>query len=184
MSTPAQAQASRANGALSQGPVTPEGKAASSQNALRHGLRSAAVVLPTEDREEFAEHQAAYVRRFRPIDPPERDLVEAMAAAQWRLRRLIVIETQLLQDGDPAVALGIITRYEGQLNRSYDRAFKHLEALKATRPPASRTAPAKPQEAAAAPAETSGPNEPDERQFEALLHALTAPPTLGKQAGK
>jgi hypothetical protein len=46
-----------------------------------------------------------------PIDPPERDLVEAMAAAQWRLRRLIVIETQLM-DGDQAVALAIITREE------------------------------------------------------------------------
>jgi hypothetical protein len=180
MSTPAQAQASRANGALSQGPVTPEGKAASSQNALRHGLCSAAVVLPGEDPEEFAQHQAAYVKRFRPLDQPERDLVETIAAARWRLKRLMTLEVQLLQTDDLAAALTIITRYEGQLNRTYDRAFKQLEALQNNRPPARAAAPAGPQAASAATSETCKPNEPGGRELEALLHALTAPPAIGK----
>src|SRR5215213_5819039 len=36
--SPAQVEASRRNGARSRGPVTPEGKAQSSRNTLKHGL--------------------------------------------------------------------------------------------------------------------------------------------------
>jgi hypothetical protein len=166
MSTPAQANASRANGALSQGPVSIEGKAKSSQNALNHGLRSAAVVLPTEDPQEFARHQAAYIDDFRPATQSERDLVETMAAAQWRMRRLMALEVQLLQGDSLERALGIITRYEGQLNRTYDKAYKLLEDLKSNRP---TTRPA-------APRPSPKPNEPGDSQIDALLDLLTAPP--------
>jgi hypothetical protein len=173
MSTPAQAIASRANGARSHGPVTEEGKAKSSQNALRHGMRSTAVVLPGEDPEQYARHQADYVECFRPVNQPERDLVLAMSAARWRLNRLMALESQLLQESeDLARALNTVTRYEGQLNRTYNTAFKQLEVLKANRRPAPRANP----KVSAAPADTVKPNEPSESEMFALLDALTAPP--------
>jgi hypothetical protein len=175
MSTPAQAAASRANGALSEGPVTQEGKAASSQNALRHGLRSAAVVLPGEDPEAFDRHRVAYLHRFKPADAPERDLVEAMSNARWRLNRIMSLEAELLQGDDLARALSTVARYEGQLTRTYDRAYRQLQELQSCRPPELKSAPA-----AKFPAKQ--PNEPGEREVFALLDALTAPPRAGTPA--
>ncbi|MGI9491863.1 MAG: hypothetical protein ACR2QF_05610 [Geminicoccaceae bacterium] len=48
MSYPAnnpRAEASRRNGAKSKGPMTTDGKARASKNALKHGLRAASTVL-------------------------------------------------------------------------------------------------------------------------------------------
>ncbi|HXP84280.1 MAG TPA: hypothetical protein VN841_06150 [Bryobacteraceae bacterium] len=174
MSTPAQATASRANGALSHGPITEEGKAKSSQNALSHGMRSTAVVLPGEDPEKFVRHQADYIECFRPANQPERDLVLAMSAARWRLNRLMALESQLLQESeDLGRALNTVSRYEGQLNRTYNTAFKQLEVLRANRPPST---PANPKPPSVATGESVQPNEPGDSAMFALLDALTAPP--------
>jgi len=180
MSTPAQAIASRANGAQSHGPATEEGKAKSSHNALRHGMRSTSVVLPGEDPATFAQHQADYIECFRPVNQPERDLVLAMSAARWRLNRLMALESQLLQESeDLARALNTISRYEGQLNRTYNTAFKQLEVLRAHLQPAPKLNP----KASAAPVQNVPPNEPDDSAMFALLDALTAPPVT-KTGGK
>ena len=53
MTTEAKIEANRANAQHSTGPRTEEGKAASSRNALKHGLTSFTVLLPTEDPAEY-----------------------------------------------------------------------------------------------------------------------------------
>lgn len=157
-------ETARANGAKSRGPITPEGRAASSRNSIRHGLTAKSVVLPTESTEEFQLLRDAYVDQFHPQSQVEMELVETMAVARWRLRRIVTIETTLLGtemvrrvediddefnavDGDDRLAwvfqkladegksLGLLVRYEGTLNRSYDRAFKQLLLLQSTRKP-------------------------------------------------
>ena len=55
MSSLRRAESSKANGALSKGPVTPEGKRNSSQNAIIHGLLADCIVLPGESEECFEE---------------------------------------------------------------------------------------------------------------------------------
>src|SRR6266404_8260539 len=58
MTSEARQIANSANALLSTGPRTDEGKARSSQNARKHGLTSAEIVLAFEDREEFEELQS------------------------------------------------------------------------------------------------------------------------------
>src|SRR5260370_5475194 len=91
-------QASRANGAQSRGPVTPEGRAASSRNSLRHGLTSKSIVLPDESLEDYQFLLDSYLDQFAPEGGVEMELVQAMAAARWRLRRICTIETIVLDN--------------------------------------------------------------------------------------
>jgi hypothetical protein len=53
MTTKKQVQANRNNAGRSTGPRSQDGKAASSKNAVTHGVLSKEIVLPTEDANEF-----------------------------------------------------------------------------------------------------------------------------------
>jgi hypothetical protein len=163
MSNSLRSETARTNGAKSHGPVTPEGRATSSRNSLRHGFTAASVVLPTESSEDFQALLDSYIDQFAPQGGVEMDLVQTMAAARWRLRRISTIETTLLNNemtrrtkdcrrelnnpddlarlawvfqklADHGQALSLVVRYEGALNRAYDRAFKQLLLLQSTRP--------------------------------------------------
>ena len=138
---------SRANGALSKGPITPAGKARSAKNATRHGLMAKCVVLENESREGFDYMQSEFVARFAPADGVELGLVEEMLSAFWRQRRAWAIETRLmdnaiatqppdedeltrLADGFTSIAgqppLELIHRYETRLHRIFQRALANL----------------------------------------------------------
>ncbi len=86
----ARAEASRANGRLSRGPTSPEGKARSRRNGCRDGLTGAGIVLPPDAAAEVERRQAEYDRDFRPRTAVERELVRQMALAGWRSRELAV----------------------------------------------------------------------------------------------
>jgi hypothetical protein len=87
-SSPARAEASRANGRLSRGPTTPEGKERSRRNGCKDGLTGAGVVLPEAAAAEVARREAEFARDFRPKDAVERELVRQMAVGAWRSREL------------------------------------------------------------------------------------------------
>jgi hypothetical protein len=165
MSSQAKKDSARRNGAKSRGPVTPEGRARSSANSLRHGLTASNVVLHGESREDFDLLLADYVDQFRPATRVEMELIESMAVARWRLRRLLGIENNMLRVemsrraeeiddefqaldeagrlawvfqkmADQSTSLELIIRYEAATNRSYDRAFKQLILLRSGQPAA------------------------------------------------
>src|ERR1039457_7017473 len=72
MATPQQIAANRQNAQKSTGPRTPEGKAASSQNAFKSGLDADSQFCYGEQRADFYRLQVEYFTRFSPQSPEER----------------------------------------------------------------------------------------------------------------
>jgi hypothetical protein len=84
----ARAEASRRNGAKSSGPKSPEGKARSAQNALKHGFRAQKhILLPGESASEFAALEAAMLEELAPEGALQAVLARRVVAAAWRLER-------------------------------------------------------------------------------------------------
>src|SRR4051794_10189905 len=66
------------------GPTTSDGKARSSMNAQRHGLRARSFgILPDEEQAEWAEHLAGLQAGYGRVDAAEEKLVAAIATAMW-----------------------------------------------------------------------------------------------------
>jgi len=80
--TPAQREASRRNGARSCGPVTPEGKARSAANAMKHGLLARVLIPPGDIRDHHRLYRKVHhqlIAEFSPATFTQRSLVELLA---------------------------------------------------------------------------------------------------------
>jgi hypothetical protein len=156
MATDRQIEANRNNAQLSTGPRTLEGKQRSAKNAVTHGLAAKDAIIPGEDRADYDDLLLSYGQVFGPSDPYEHTLIRQMADAEWRLRRISRLEAAFISsafgdhyrlleghddesgdDTSPTYLLGKLmqtrsadftqfTRYEAQLRRSFQRAFKLL----------------------------------------------------------
>jgi hypothetical protein len=139
------------NSALSTGPKTDDGKAASSRNATSHGLSAADPVLPHEDSNEFNALLERYKSENSPATAHEEFLVAQMAGARWKLDRVERIETLLFSNlVDPSGGLATpeaiiaramlqkdlgagvarLDRYRANLERTYFRCARELRAAK------------------------------------------------------
>ena len=87
MTTEAQITTNRLNAQKSTGPRTAEGKAAVAQNAVKHGLRAQAVVLPGEEPDQYGRYHQEMLDQLHPEGLPETDLAERIVGLTWRLRR-------------------------------------------------------------------------------------------------
>lgn len=149
--------ANRANGALSHGPTTPEGKARSAQNATRHGFLSQIVCVRNESKEAFEIIMDDYCQRLGPVDEVEKGLIEEMVACSWRTRRAIAIETQMMDaameshptanseierltsgfsdlSGNPK--LNTLLCYQARLHHQHPRLLRDFILLRKSLPPA------------------------------------------------
>ena len=97
MATDAQTAANRKNAAKSTGPKTPEGKAASSRNALSHGMAAHEfMAFPDEDAAAYEASLVAWSDDLKPAGPVESALVELACWSRWRLNRCARHETSVL----------------------------------------------------------------------------------------
>jgi hypothetical protein len=96
-SSPERMVANRANAQKSTGPKTPEGRAASRMNALKHGLLSQEVLVSGPHRHESEFELFALHDRFRdelqPMGPIEAMLVDQIVTTHWRSRRVLAAES-------------------------------------------------------------------------------------------
>jgi hypothetical protein len=90
-------EANRQNALKSTGPRTPEGKAAASRNAVKHGLLSEEVLLPGEDSEVLRELGENLKAELQPLGELENLLIDRIIAAYWRLRRLGRVESGIFE---------------------------------------------------------------------------------------
>jgi len=95
MLSEARQTANVANACLSTGPRTEEGKARSSQNARKHGLTAAQLIIAAEDREEFEDFHAQLQTDIRPEGALQQILFDQLVASAWNLRRIRRMEAEL-----------------------------------------------------------------------------------------
>ena len=159
MSTDAQTRANRENSQQSTGPITPEGKAASSQNHKIHGLAAADPVLPSDDPCQFSALLERFNSDFAPDGVHEESLVAEMAAARWKLNRAQRIENamfaalespdapvtpeammaQAFMDKSAPSGFAKLERYRAALERTYHRCVRELRVARKERNEANST---------------------------------------------
>ena len=88
-----QIESNRRNAEKSTGPKTQDGKARSSQNAVRHGLTAETVIVPLEDPADYRAFEQAVTTAYDAETAVERELVLRLASLLWRLRRATSVET-------------------------------------------------------------------------------------------
>jgi len=160
MISDAKIEANRRNAAKSTGPKTPEGKAVSKMNALRHGLLSETVLLPDEDADRLEAFREGILQQLKPMGELEELLAHRVVATAWRLQRVARIEVDLLErsrndvwppdplarygyerdlgyaflnDAQGPECFGKLSRYEAALERALYKALHELQRLQAVR---------------------------------------------------
>ncbi len=130
MASEKQKAASRANGAKSRGPITPERKLRSPRGNVERGMLARTVVLDTESRPRFDALMTSLQEELKPETAIENLLIHKMAAAHWRLLRVWGMERSGLSNevnacGPPESHKSEVhlSEYEMRFDRRFTRAL-------------------------------------------------------------
>jgi hypothetical protein len=147
MSTNRQIIANRKNAQKCTGPTTENGKAKSSQNALKTGLDAKSEVLRFESLPDYEALIAAFHDRFQPTVPEDRALVDMLIRSEWLQRRYTAIDTaiwehEFFKTGETSLgavflkseqAFERVGRRINWAQRNYQFALKQLLDIRAKR---------------------------------------------------
>ena len=103
--------ANRANAQKSTGPRTAQGKQRSGKNALIHGILSRDLVIDTEDPSEFAALLDGLLEAHQPAGAAEQLLVEKIAMALWKMKRLNAVESASVRRGLLLPSVTLVQRH-------------------------------------------------------------------------
>ena len=140
MATQAQIDANRSNAKKSTGPRTPEGKARSRENALRHGLCALPLLMDCEDEDEFNEMVDNLFEEWRPATTTENMVFCKMVEQFWLSRRATIQLSESTayltgKDGDAEDArnVSLMLRYSQTAMRGFFKAMNELIKLQKNR---------------------------------------------------
>ncbi|MFC1603494.1 hypothetical protein ACFL5F_00565, partial [Planctomycetota bacterium] len=95
-STKAQITAKKKNAKKSTGPRTDEGKAVSSQNAVKHGLFAAEAVITGENPADYEAYHDQFLAELAPFGMIETMLAERIVSLSWRQQRVERMQNQAI----------------------------------------------------------------------------------------
>jgi uncharacterized protein YecA (UPF0149 family) len=167
MATEAQFNANRENAQHSTGPRTTEGRARSSQNALRFGLFSAKNCVQPGETEEYDALSTALWDDMRPQGTLEAMFATEVIRAAWRLRRCAEVEATLadkstedpMLDQDLLRTQTAVDRARSQAHGIMRRSLAELRRLQSDRPKQQSTEQTEIKSAAAKPTRPEAPIE-------------------------
>ena len=96
MATEAQILANRHNAQKSTGPSSRQGKAAASQNSVKHGLFARQTVISSENQADFCLYRDRILSELAPESPMESMFAERIVILSWRLKRVGRIQNQTI----------------------------------------------------------------------------------------
>ncbi|MBL8296463.1 MAG: SEC-C domain-containing protein [Bryobacterales bacterium] len=120
------------------GPTSAQGKAASSRNAMRHGLTNLHPVVTEADRPEYEALREHLLFSLQPVGFLQGLTVQRLVNAAWNMQRCLKLENQVMASIDGADPLGnpdtqkqvaLFQRYYLRFEGSYRASLRELERL-------------------------------------------------------
>ncbi|MBL8291204.1 MAG: SEC-C domain-containing protein [Bryobacterales bacterium] len=120
------------------GPTTSAGKAASSRNAMRHGLTNLHPVVTEADRPEYEALREQLLFSLQPVGFLQDLTVQRLVNAAWNIQRCLKLENQVMEAVDGLDPLGhpeaqkqvaLFQRYYLRFEGSYRANLRELERL-------------------------------------------------------
>jgi hypothetical protein len=126
---------------LPTGPRTPEGKARSSMNALKHGYSSKKIIVMPGQNDDFQQLKSDLLLQIRPEGALEEDLFHHLIRDAWTIHRIELRQVQMAEESgidplfDPKCEKEFdrLERYHARYQSSYHRVLRQLRHLQTTR---------------------------------------------------